>query len=197
MSASTANMAASFLDVSRSTIGMSPSNVFMNPSMHITTMHIENMVHTTRDLTGTEDADENPLNADGSAPTPREKALDLLVNTTVTMVFNPATNKYELLTTRHAPSMWWLERSMREIEQQCEDGVDDAMDNLSQAVAIQAELAAVQHDHEALGALLEQHEREAAREMLDIQAEEQQDRAIEELLENMEPEEIEELTDEL
>ena len=77
------------------------------------------MLHRTITLTCTDNANDIPLNPDGTFPTPAQKALDILTNTTTKAVINWETNAWELLTTRHAPfgmplsqqqhgDNWWM-----------------------------------------------------------------------------------------
>ena len=119
----------------------------MAPSFLHTTISMENMVHTTRDLTCTDSADDIPLNPDGTLPTPAEKALDILNNTTVETVYNRETNAYELLTTRHAPfgmplseqygELWWIAPDTSPIDAEIEEAMvnlDGAMADLAEAV---------------------------------------------------------------
>lgn len=75
-----------------------------------TTLSMENMPHRTITLTRTGSDEDMPLNPDGTIPTPAQKALDILTNTTTRAVVNWQTNTWELLTTRHAPfgENWWI-----------------------------------------------------------------------------------------
>lgn len=53
-----------------------------------TTLSMENMIHRTTTLTCTDNDEDTPLNPDGSTPTPAQKALDILTNTTTRAVIN-------------------------------------------------------------------------------------------------------------
>jgi hypothetical protein len=94
-----------------------------------TTVSMENMLHRTTTLTCTDDANDIPLNPDGTFPTPAQKALDILTNTTTKAVINWETNAWELLTTRHAPfgmplsqqqngENWWMAADTSAAEEQ-------------------------------------------------------------------------------
>jgi hypothetical protein len=74
------------------------------PSPFHTTVSMEAMVHLTTTLTCTDSDGDIPLHHDGALPTPAQKALDILTNTTTKAVINWKTHTWELLTTRHAPS---------------------------------------------------------------------------------------------
>jgi hypothetical protein len=88
------------------------------PSFHHTTISMDAMHHRTATLTCTDDPSDIPLNADGTLPTPAQKALDILTNTTTRAVINRETHTWELLTIRHAPfemplseqigENWWI-----------------------------------------------------------------------------------------
>jgi hypothetical protein len=89
------------------------------PSPFHTTVSMEAMVHRTTTLTCTDSDSDIPLHHDGTLPTPAQKALDILTNTTTKAVINWETHTWELLTTRHAPfgmslsqqrngKNWWM-----------------------------------------------------------------------------------------
>jgi hypothetical protein len=88
------------------------------PSFHHTTISMEAMPHRTTTLTCTDADGDIPLNPDGTLPTPAQKALDMLTNTTTRAVVNRETHTWELLTIRHAPfgmplseqtgENWWI-----------------------------------------------------------------------------------------
>lgn len=89
---------------------------------------MENMLHRTVTLTCTDSADDIPLNPDGTLPTPAQKSLDILTNTTTKAVVNWETNTWELLTTRHAPfgmplseqhgENWWMAADTSAVEEE-------------------------------------------------------------------------------
>lgn len=94
-----------------------------------TTVSMEAMLHRTTTLTCTDNENDVPLNPDGTVPTPAEKALDILTNTSTKAVINWELHTWELLTTRHAPfgmplseqvgENWWMAAdSSAEEEQQ-------------------------------------------------------------------------------
>jgi hypothetical protein len=88
------------------------------PSFHHTTISMEAMHHRTTTLTCTDADGDIPLNPDGTLPTPAQKALDILTNTTTRAVINCETHTWELLTIRHTPfgmplseqigENWWI-----------------------------------------------------------------------------------------
>ncbi|GAB7325018.1 hypothetical protein MBLNU13_g08816t1 [Cladosporium sp. NU13] len=115
---------------------MAPCAVYNN--FH-TTVSMENMHHRTITLTCTDNADDIPLNPDGTFPTPAQKALDILTNTTTKAVVNLDTNAWELLTTRHSPfgmplseqhgENWWMAVDTSAAEE--EERVERAMADLA------------------------------------------------------------------
>jgi hypothetical protein len=120
------------------------------------TLSMENMLHRTTNLTCTDDENDIPLNPDGTVPTPAEKALDILTNTTTKAVINQELHTWELLTTRHAPfgmplseqdgENWWMaaDSSAQEEQQLREE------ENAAQAAAIESTRQAIERNRQAV-----------------------------------------------
>lgn len=105
-----------------------------------TTLSMENMPHRTITLTCTDNDEDTPLNPDGTLPTPAQKALDILTNTTTRAVINWETNAWELLTTRHAPfgKNWWRAVDSSAIENRWIAAVSSAVEEALKESARQA-----------------------------------------------------------
>ena len=120
-----------------------------------TTISMENMLYRTTTLTCTDNDGDTPLNPDGTVPTPAEKALDILTNTTTKAVINWELHTWELLTTRHAPfgmplseqdgENWWMAAdSSAEEEQQLRE------ENAALAATIQSTRQAIERNRQAI-----------------------------------------------
>lgn len=137
---------------------------------------MENMPYRTTTLTCTDSADDIPLNPDGSLPTPAQKALDILTNTTTRAVINWETHTWELLTTRHAPfgmplsqqqngEDWWMVDGSSAVEEALKESARQARESNE----VDLQIAEIITEAEAV---IERSRRDFERMQLDVQIEE-------------------------
>jgi hypothetical protein len=129
---------------------------------------MENMLHRTTNLTCTDNENDAPLNPDGTVPTPAEKALDILTNTTTKAVINRELHTWELLTVRHAPFGMPLSEQVGENWWKAADSSAEEEQQLREQKAAQA--AAIESTRQAL-----ERNRQAVQRIVDILVEESMD----------------------